>query len=184
MDNYSFRRFFSLSGKKKVTFWPGNAVTNDFSTPNPVESKSFLGTATHHLFVKFLQDAKIPTYEIPNRQFHPLEKGTTNRQNGVTTRKKKMSRGSFGEKKRPLIQVFWSYDHLPRMSGDIFCLCAFHVLKTLQLDYAAEKLTQLRCRKQIRDFSILCFFLQIKFCVSLKLYNFNAKFTLCVTPEN
>ena len=101
-----------------------------FNTKSSIESKSFLGTATHHLFLNSLEDAKIPTYEIPNREFHPLEKGTTNRQNRATLqKKKKMSRGSFGKKKGPLIQVFWSYDHLPRMSGDIFCLCAFHVLK-------------------------------------------------------
>ena len=57
------------------------------------------------------------------------------------------------------MQVFWSYDHLPRMSEILFAFCVcVSCFKTLQLDLREKNMTQTRCMKQIREFSILWFF--------------------------
>ena len=71
------------------------------------------------------------------------------------------------------MQVFWSYDHLPRMSEILFAFCVcVSCFKTLQLDLREKNMTQTRCMKQIREFSILCFFScrHSFFCLYIQIY--------------
>lgn len=113
---------------------------------------------------------------VPN----PLEKGTTYRRKpGYPARKEKCME-VLQKKKWPLMQVFWSYDHLPRMSEIFsFCVCV-SCFKTLQLDLRQKNMTQTRCMKQIREFSILWFFSCRHSFVCL--YNFECQIYMMCDP--